>query len=370
VIQKHQREMERLIAEQEAAVRRLIDTQRATVRHCDAALERHNQLLATYRAKACASAAFRTRAATEGLDRLNVSEVFELLYLLGIPVQRSILEKQEANGFVLVGLSEDDMQSAFNIKTLGERWRLAGALRVSAPRKAVAPSHSFIFVFEISQCFIITLTPPLAPPPPPQHLHRLANRHGFVTLSTLEWDTARVCTWLAEQGLAPLQAAFRAQGINGEVLLTLQSSDLACLGVTTLGGKATFMAKLDVVKKQHYAGQVVGAGGAAAAGEMTENERLLVLEEVLLENLALAARMAAMRQREAAAAAPPHNFLCPITTELMEDPVVAMDGHTYEREAIATWFQMHDTSPLTRAVIPPTLVPNVNLRSQIASWGQ
>eukprot|EP00037_Helgoeca_nana_P031704 m.407643 g.407643 ORF g.407643 m.407643 type:complete len:93 (+) comp28448_c0_seq3:1241-1519(+) len=40
----------------------------------------------------------------------------------------------------------------------------------------------------------------------------------------------------------------------------------------------------------------------------------------------------------------------------------------YERATIATWFRQHDTSPLTRAVIPPTLVPNVNLRSQIASW--
>jgi hypothetical protein len=143
--------------------------------------------------------------------------------------------------------------------------------------------------------------------------------------------------------------------------------------VTTLGAKATLMAKLDAVKKQHYAGQVVGAGGggAAAAGEMTEEERRLVLEQVLQENVALAARMAAMRKKDGAAVAqPPHNYRCPITTEIMDDPVFAMDGHTYEREAIATWFQMHDTSPLTRAVIPPTLVPNVNLRSQIASWGQ
>jgi hypothetical protein len=45
-----------------------------------------------------------------------------------------------------------------------------------------------------------------------------------------------------------------------------------------------------------------------------------------------------------------------------------MGDHRYERDAIATWFRHHDTSPLTRAVIPPTLVPNANLRSQIASW--
>jgi hypothetical protein len=143
--------------------------------------------------------------------------------------------------------------------------------------------------------------------------------------------------------------------------------------VTTLGGKAVFMAKLDAVK-HHYASQLGGArgghGAAASDAEVSEEERLLIFEEVLKGNDPLAARMAAKRQMEAAAAAPPHNFLCPITTELMDDPVVAMDGHTYERKAIATWFQMHNTSPLTRAVIPTTLVPNVNLRGMIASWGK
>ena len=54
----------------------------------------------------------------------------------------------------------------------------------------------------------------------------------------------------------------------------------------------------------------------------------------------------------------------------MEDPVMAMDGHTCEREAIATWFRRHDTSPMTRELIPPTLIPNVNLRSMIASWNE
>jgi len=68
--------------------------------------------------------------------------------------------------------------------------------------------------------------------------------------------------------------------------------------------------------------------------------------------------------------APPADFLCPITTDLMVDPVMAMDGFTYEREAIAAWLRRHDTSPITRQVIPPTLIPNNNLRSQIASWNE
>ena len=32
----------------------------------------------------------------------------------------------------------------------------------------------------------------------------------------------------------------------------------------------------------------------------------------------------------------PHEFVCPITCEKMKDPVVASDGNSYERSAIAT----------------------------------
>lgn len=30
------------------------------------------------------------------------------------------------------------------------------------------------------------------------------------------------------------------------------------------------------------------------------------------------------------------------------DPVVAKDGHTYERSAITTWLETHKTSPMVR----------------------
>ena len=38
---------------------------------------------------------------------------------------------------------------------------------------------------------------------------------------------------------------------------------------------------------------------------------------------------------------------CPITMELMRDPVITADGHTYERAAIESWMQTNNTSPLT-----------------------
>jgi hypothetical protein len=40
---------------------------------------------------------------------------------------------------------------------------------------------------------------------------------------------------------------------------------------------------------------------------------------------------------------------CPITLEIFVDPVLASDGHTYERSAIVEWIKHHNsTSPMTR----------------------
>jgi hypothetical protein len=56
--------------------------------------------------------------------------------------------------------------------------------------------------------------------------------------------------------------------------------------------------------------------------------------------------------------------------QVMRDPVVASDGHTYEREAIEAWLRRdHRKSPMTNETLSSTaLVPNHNLRSQIGSW--
>jgi hypothetical protein len=67
------------------------------------------------------------------------------------------------------------------------------------------------------------------------------------------------------------------------------------------------------------------------------------------------------------AAATNQNFLCPITQEVMTDPVIGSDGITYERAAIEAWFAAgHNTSPLTRAPMTSrSLVPNIALRALI-----
>ena len=50
----------------------------------------------------------------------------------------------------------------------------------------------------------------------------------------------------------------------------------------------------------------------------------------------------------------------------MKDPVLAEDGHTYERRAIEQWFQKHHTSPMTNEVLNETdLQPNLLLKQMI-----
>jgi len=58
--------------------------------------------------------------------------------------------------------------------------------------------------------------------------------------------------------------------------------------------------------------------------------------------------------------------MCPITGEILLDPVVASDGHTYSRAAIAKWFEQNQTSPLTGVPLPNLqLLPNHAMRKAI-----
>ncbi|GJP81235.1 hypothetical protein CLOP_g11399 [Closterium sp. NIES-67] len=67
----------------------------------------------------------------------------------------------------------------------------------------------------------------------------------------------------------------------------------------------------------------------------------------------------------------PSVLFCPITQEMMVNPVLAADGHTYEQEAIRSWLETSDMSPMTNQKLPSKdLVPNHAVRSMIQDWKQ
>ena len=68
----------------------------------------------------------------------------------------------------------------------------------------------------------------------------------------------------------------------------------------------------------------------------------------------------------------PEHFLDPIFREFMTDPVVAIDGQTYDRDSIVRNFELRGASPMTGAPIvgveQQVLIPNLTLREQMTTW--
>lgn len=65
----------------------------------------------------------------------------------------------------------------------------------------------------------------------------------------------------------------------------------------------------------------------------------------------------------------PEEYICPITKEIMNDPVMGPDGHTYELLAIEEWLRDHGVSPMTRVPMSvDQLVKNHALRNLIERY--
>ena len=67
---------------------------------------------------------------------------------------------------------------------------------------------------------------------------------------------------------------------------------------------------------------------------------------------------------------PPEEFICPITSEVMMDPLMTRAGLSFERAAILEWMSNHNnTCPLTRTPLRPSdLVTNSFLKKKISLW--
>ena len=138
---------------------------------------------------------------------------------------------------------------------------------------------------------------------------------------------------------------FVARQIDDASLPTLEPSTLVELGVPPM--------------------VCLALSGAAASGKAKklEADDLLdgvakhqsVLEEALREHRAELARL-----KISSASELPEDLCCPITCELMKDPVITADGTTFERCAIKEWFETGArTSPTTNEPLENlTLIPN------------
>lgn len=142
-------------------------------------------------------------------------------------------------------------------------------------------------------------------------------------LLVADWSEADVSEWLAEEGLVGLVDKFKANNIDGTELLSLTRETLASeLGIESVGLRGKLLRKVEELKSDSMCSGI------------------------------------------------PDEFLCPITRELMRDPVIAADGYSYEREAIESWIHTKNrSSPMTNLPLLTTLLtPNHTLKMAISRW--
>ena len=101
-----------------------------------------------------------------------------------------------------------------------------------------------------------------------------------------------------------------------------------------------------------------------ATGAIQQTQRRI---EILCQQHNLTRKEPAASKKQQA----PFHLVCPLSKQLMEDPVVAADGHTYEREEIQKWVDQEDKtttttkSPITGEPLAHTyLTPNLAIRKQ------
>ncbi|KAG5252238.1 hypothetical protein OIU77_024255 [Salix suchowensis] len=87
-----------------------------------------------------------------------------------------------------------------------------------------------------------------------------------------------------------------------------------------------------------------------------------------LKELKMKRRSLSLKLRETVLC--PEEFKCPLSKELMRDPVVLSTGQTYDRPFIQKWLKAGNrTCPLTQQVLSHTiLTPNLLIREMISQW--
>ncbi|KAM9189403.1 WD repeat, SAM and U-box domain-containing protein 1 isoform 1-T1 [Mergus octosetaceus] len=139
------------------------------------------------------------------------------------------------------------------------------------------------------------------------------------------WSEDDVSAWLCAQGLTDLVGLFKRNNIDGKELLHLTKESLTNeLKIESLGLRSKILQKI---------------------------------EELRMKMVSVSVAI-------------PDEFLCPITRELMKEPVIAADGYSYEKEAMENWISnKRRSSPMTNLPLHSLmLTPNRTLKMAISRW--
>ncbi|KAK6158485.1 hypothetical protein DH2020_005799 [Rehmannia glutinosa] len=127
--------------------------------------------------------------------------------------------------------------------------------------------------------------------------------------------------------------------------------------------------------KDHVEGSGASSESLAKVADslgLKSNQELLI-EAVALEKLKENAETAEKTGEQSQSCNPvpiPADFCCPLSLELMTDPVIVASGQTCERAFIRNWIDLGLTvCPKTRQTLAHTnLIPNYTVKALIANW--
>eukprot|EP00111_Clytia_hemisphaerica_P005628 TCONS_00016347-protein len=151
------------------------------------------------------------------------------------------------------------------------------------------------------------------------------------------WTVEDVCDWLKDISLEEYCELFRFHAIDGVELMEQNESLVDALKIERIGHRRKIIRNLSQLLDK-------------------ENEDGKNGQEKAKNN-----------ERSKTESGPPDELLCPITQELMTDPVIVADGYTYERTSITQWFETgNHRSPMTNLPLKnKDLVPNRSLKDAI-----
>ncbi|KAH3763983.1 hypothetical protein Pelo_4155 [Pelomyxa schiedti] len=167
------------------------------------------------------------------------------------------------------------------------------------------------------------------------------------TDAAASWDVNEVASWLESQGIPPQAITwFREMGITGISLLYMEAQEISSVPGLPFGPRHKLLKRIGELKSAVYTPRNPRAPSSSGPGHTAAAPSSIPL-----------------------AVPAPLEFLCPITCDLMNTPVVAADGYCYEKTAIEEWLRKHNTSPMTNAALSSkALVACHTLRSVILDW--
>nr|XP_039267689.1 WD repeat, SAM and U-box domain-containing protein 1-like isoform X1 [Styela clava] len=193
-----------------------------------------------------------------------------------------------------------------------------------------------------------------------------------VTKKIHEWTTSDVVEWLdKELKLTQYSKAFSENEIDGDELINLTTDVLSQdLGVAPLGHRNKILRGIKTLQTKDTS---TSSTTFVQPNPVVQNGNPVFLQATtapIFTTPAVTPSVRASPKLNIDDSSIPDEYLCPISREVMLDPVLAPDGFSYERTEIENWFRRGSvTSPMTnKKLTSRNLVPNQALRTIIMQF--